>query len=110
MCVSALAVSAAARPSARPCTAASCRGRKPRSYWDGPTRSGGRRSSSSSRACWRAPNAIRAAPERAGGRPTRFEQLQSVLEGAQRDRPLLVYVDEAHIPQEADLGYGWAER
>ena len=23
---------------------------------------------------------------------------------------LLVYVDEAHIHQDADLGYGWAER
>jgi transposase len=42
-----------------------------------------------------------------------------VLAGAQRDRhPLvyvdeahiLVYVDEAHIHQDADLGYGWAER
>jgi transposase len=33
-----------------------------------------------------------------------------VLAGAQRDRHLLVYVDEAHIHQDADLGYGWAER
>src|SRR3954470_8999048 len=32
---------------------------------------GAQRDSSSSRACRRAPNAIRAAPERAGGRPTR---------------------------------------
>ena len=38
------------------------------------------------------------------------EQLQSVLAEAQRDRQLLVYLDEAHIHQDADLGYGWAER
>src|SRR4051812_38666962 len=38
------------------------------------------------------------------------EQLQGVLDGAQHDRHLLVYVDEAHIHQDADLGYGWAER
>ncbi len=38
------------------------------------------------------------------------EQLQGVLDGAQRDRHLLVYVDEAHIHQDADLGSGWAER
>ena len=47
---------AAARPSARPCTAASYRGRKPRSCWDEPIRSGDKRLSSSSRACWPAPN------------------------------------------------------
>ena len=39
-----------------------------------------------------------------------IEQLQGVLAEAQRDRHLLVYLDEAHIHQEADLGYGWAER
>ena len=39
-----------------------------------------------------------------------IEQLQGVLTEAQRDRHLLVYLDEAHIHQEADLGYGWAER
>jgi transposase len=33
-----------------------------------------------------------------------------VLEGAQRDGHRLVYLDEAHIHQDADLGYGWAER
>src|SRR3954465_13927629 len=38
------------------------------------------------------------------------EQLQSVLAGAQRDRHLVVYVDEAHIHQDCDLGYGWAQR
>jgi transposase len=39
-----------------------------------------------------------------------IERLQSVLAEAQRDRHLLVYLDEAHIHQDADLGYGWAER
>ena len=39
-----------------------------------------------------------------------IERLQSVLADAQRDRHLLVYLDEAHIHQDADLGYGWAER
>jgi transposase len=49
----------------------------------------------------------RADPER---RRAFIEQLQGVLDGAQRDRHLLVYVDEAHIHQDADLGYGWSER
>ena len=49
----------------------------------------------------------RADPQR---RQTFIEQLQGLLEGAQRDRHLLVYLDEAHIHQDADLGYGWAER
>src|SRR3954462_12186462 len=49
----------------------------------------------------------RADPER---RQAFVEQLQGVLDGAQRDRHLLVYVDEAHIHQDADLGYGWANR
>jgi hypothetical protein len=39
-----------------------------------------------------------------------IEQLQGVLDGAQRDQHVLVYVDEAHIHQDADLGYGWGER
>jgi transposase len=38
------------------------------------------------------------------------EQLQHVLADARHDRHLLVYLDEAHIHQDADLGYGWAER
>ena len=38
------------------------------------------------------------------------EQLRHVLADAQHDRRLLVYLDEAHIHQDADLGYGWAER
>jgi transposase len=37
-------------------------------------------------------------------------QVHDLLAGAQRDRYLLVYWDEAHIHQEADLGYGWAPR
>src|SRR3954454_23961962 len=49
----------------------------------------------------------RADPEQ---RQAFIEQLQSVLAGAQRDRHLVVYVDEAHIHQDADLGYGWAKR
>jgi transposase len=49
----------------------------------------------------------RADPER---RQAFLEQLQGVLAGAQRDRHLVVYVDEAHIHQDADLGYGWAKR
>ena len=38
------------------------------------------------------------------------EQLQSVLAAAQRDQHLLVYLDEAHLHLDADLGYGWAKR
>ena len=49
----------------------------------------------------------RACPER---RQAFIEQLQGLLDGAQHDRHLLVYLDEAHIHQDADLGYGWAER
>lgn len=49
----------------------------------------------------------RADPER---RAAFLDQLRPVLEGAQRDRHRLVYLDEAHIHQDADLGYGWAER
>ena len=49
----------------------------------------------------------RADPER---RQAFIEQLQGVLDGAQRDQHLVVFLDEAHIHQDADLGYGWAER
>src|SRR3954449_12832642 len=49
----------------------------------------------------------RADPER---RQAFIEQLQGVLAGAQRDQHLLVYLDEAHIHQDCDLGYGWGER
>jgi transposase len=48
----------------------------------------------------------RADPER---REAFVEQFQGLLTGAQRDQHLLVYVDEAHIHQDADLGYGWAK-
>src|SRR3982751_2848787 len=49
----------------------------------------------------------RADPER---RRAFVEQIQDLLAGAQHDRHLLVYLDEAHIHQDADLGYGWSER
>ena len=49
----------------------------------------------------------RADPER---RATFLDQLRPVLGGAQRDRHVLVYLDEAHIHQDAELGYGWAAR
>ncbi len=48
----------------------------------------------------------RANPER---RPAFGEQLQALLDGAQRDRHRLVYLDEAHIHQDAALGSGGAE-
>src|SRR3954451_22652954 len=88
LCASASAAAAAARHSAQPCTAASCRG---------------------SKLSWKKAKKLlgRADPER---REVFVEQLRDVLAGAQRDRHLLVYVDEAHIHQDADLGYGWAER
>ena len=38
------------------------------------------------------------------------EQLRHVLAAARHDQHLLVYLDEAHVHQDADLGYGWAER
>ena len=37
-------------------------------------------------------------------------RLRPVLAAAQRDRHHLVYLDEAHIHQDADLGYGWGVR
>ena len=49
----------------------------------------------------------RADPER---RQAFVERIQDLLAGAQRDRHLLVYLDEAHIHQDTDLGYGWADR
>jgi transposase len=49
----------------------------------------------------------RADPER---RQAFIKRVRDLLAGAQRDQHLLVYVDEAHIHQDADLGYGWAER
>jgi transposase len=38
------------------------------------------------------------------------EQIQDLLAGAQRERHLLVYLDEAHVHQDVGLGYGWSER
>ncbi len=74
---------AAARRSAPPCIAWDCRGRRPKSCSAAPTRSAGH---------------------------AFVEQIQDLLAGAQHDRHLLVYLDEAHIHQDADLGYGWSER
>jgi Winged helix-turn helix len=37
-------------------------------------------------------------------------RVQDLLAGAQRARHLLVYLDEAHVHQDVDLGYGWAAR
>ena len=45
----------------------------------------------------------RADPEQ---RQAFVERLQDGLARAQREQHLLVYVDEAHIHQDADLGYG----
>jgi len=39
-----------------------------------------------------------------------IEQVRPLLDGAQRDRHHLVYLDEAHVHQDVDLGYGWGER
>lgn len=37
-------------------------------------------------------------------------QLHPLLDDAQRDRHHLVYLDEAHIHQDVDLGHGWGVR
>jgi transposase len=39
-----------------------------------------------------------------------IEDLRTVLDAAQRDRHHLVYLDEAHIHQDVDPGYGWGVR
>src|SRR3954469_18876227 len=49
----------------------------------------------------------RADPEQ---RQAFIDRLQDLLAGAQRDRHLLVYLDEAHIHQDTNLGYGWCPR
>jgi transposase len=49
----------------------------------------------------------RADPER---REVFVAQLRPLLAEAQWDRHQLVYLDEAHIHQDVELGYGWAER
>ena len=37
-----------------------------------------------------------------------LESLKPLLKDAMWDEHLLVYIDEAHIHQDADLGYGWS--
>jgi transposase len=37
-------------------------------------------------------------------------QVRNLLAGARHDRHRLVYLDEAHIHQDADLGHGWSAR
>jgi hypothetical protein len=49
----------------------------------------------------------RADPQR---REAFIARAQDLLAGAQQDRHRLVYLDEAHIHQDADLGYGWSAR
>jgi transposase len=39
-----------------------------------------------------------------------LDELEPLLDGAARDRHLLVYLDEAHIHQDAKPGYGWSPR
>lgn len=39
-----------------------------------------------------------------------IEQVRPLLDGAQCDRHRLVYLDEAHIHQDVDLGHGWGVR
>ncbi len=46
-----------------------------------------------------------------GARERFVEQIQFWMQQTlSADPPLLVYLDEAHIHQDADLGYGWAQR
>ena len=47
----------------------------------------------------------KADPER---RAAFVEQIQGLLREAMHDERFLVYIDEAHIHQDADLGYGWS--
>jgi transposase len=49
----------------------------------------------------------RANPDR---RASFVKQLHPLLDSAQWDRHHLVYLDEAHIHQDVDLGYGWGVR
>jgi transposase len=49
----------------------------------------------------------RADPER---RQRFIKQLRPLLDEAQWDRHQLVYLDEAHIHQDVDLGHAWGER
>jgi transposase len=49
----------------------------------------------------------RAKPEQ---RQAFVAQIGALLDGARDERHHLVYLDEAHIHQDLDLGYGWGER
>jgi transposase len=49
----------------------------------------------------------RANPEQ---REAFIAQIGPLLDGARDERHHLVYLDEAHIHQDVDLGYGWGER
>jgi transposase len=49
----------------------------------------------------------RAGPER---RESFIGQIDALLDGARDERHTLVYLDEAHIHQDVDLGHGWCER
>ena len=51
-----------------------------------------------------------ARPRRAGETTGFRRSIGSLLDGARDERHHLVYLDEAHIHQDADLGYGWGER
>ena len=45
-----------------------------------------------------------------GRRDAFIEQVRPLLDGAGRDWHQLVYLDEAHLHQDVDLGHGWGER
>ena len=45
-----------------------------------------------------------------GQRQAFVAQIGALLDGARDERHHLVYLDEAHIHQDVDLGYGWGER
>src|SRR5206468_1798163 len=45
-----------------------------------------------------------------GRRQAFIERVRDLLAGAQRDQHLVVFLDEAHIHQDCDLGYRWGER
>ena len=49
----------------------------------------------------------RADPEQ---REAFIAEIGALLDGARDERHHLVYLDEAHIHQDVDLGYGWGER
>jgi transposase len=52
-------------------------------------------------------SAPRPDPER---REAFIGQIGALLDGARDEQHALVYLDEAHIHQDVDLGYGWGER